>query len=90
MKDAINTTYLTQCLTVIAVIAVVQPAIAADPAEQELIDILQSDAAREGQSRSPARNSRWLAAKDSTEALGKLLPDPELSSWARIALGSNH
>ena len=53
--------------------------------EQELIDILQSDAAAKDKAITCKRLA-VIGTKDATAALGKLLPDPELSSWARIAL----
>ncbi|HYW78445.1 MAG TPA: HEAT repeat domain-containing protein, partial [Thermoguttaceae bacterium] len=58
---------------------------AADEAEQPLIDILRSDAPKADK----AITCKKLAVFGSAEAvpeLAKLLPDPELTSWARIAL----
>ena len=53
--------------------------------EQPLIDLLQSDAPKADKAITCKKLAMWGSEK-SVPALAALLPDPELSSWARIAL----
>ena len=53
--------------------------------ETELLAVLRSDAPAR-RKRSPARNWRSTGSSEAVPDLAKLLPDPQLSSWARIAL----
>ncbi len=76
---------LIQCTALIAVIALAHPAGSAEPAEQELISILKSDAAAKEKAIT-CKKLAVIGTGDATAALGQLLPDPQLSSWARIAL----
>lgn len=53
--------------------------------EQELLDILRSDAS--GAEKAIAcKNLAIYGSSDAVTELARLLPDPQLSSWARIAL----
>lgn len=53
--------------------------------EQPLIDVLQSDAPKKEKAVTCKKLALWGTAK-AVPALAKLLPDQELTSWARIAL----
>ncbi|MBN2475428.1 MAG: HEAT repeat domain-containing protein [Pirellulales bacterium] len=83
--------HFTMCAALIAaVVAAVAathpgPAQAAEPAEGQLIDVLTSDAPRAEKAITCKRLAVW-GTKDAVPALAALLPDEELTSWARIAL----
>lgn len=69
-----------------AVVAVwTVPATAADVQEQPLIELLESDAPKAEKAITCKKLAVWGSGK-AVPALAELLPDPELASWARIAL----
>jgi HEAT repeat protein len=57
----------------------------AKPDEQQLINVLQSDAAP-GEKAITCKRLAVYGSKAAVPALAALLPNPELTSWARIAL----
>ncbi|MEE8452212.1 MAG: HEAT repeat domain-containing protein [Thermoguttaceae bacterium] len=61
------------------------PARAADETEQPLIDVLRSDAPKADKAIT-CKKLAVFGSKDCVPDLAALLPDPELTSWARIAL----
>ncbi|MGM0488713.1 MAG: HEAT repeat domain-containing protein [Planctomycetota bacterium] len=61
------------------------PATADDVEEQPLIELLQSDAPKAEKAITCKKLAVWGSGK-AVPALAELLPDPELASWARIAL----
>ncbi len=79
--------YITLCLALAAAVG----AIAADTAraagekEQQLIDVLKADSPKAEKAITCKRLAIY-GGKDSVDELAKLLPDGQLSSWARIAL----
>lgn len=73
------------CLAALIVIAASTQSTAQDTSENELLAVLRSDAP----AAEKAVTCKLLAIHGSSAAvpdLAKLLPDPQLSSWARIAL----
>ena len=78
------------CLTAALLMAtimgtLVNRAPAADEQERQLIDILQSDAPK-AQKAITCKRLAVYGTQDAVPALAPLLTDPELASWARIAL----
>ena len=82
-----KTRHITLCLALVAAIV----AIAADTAraagekEQQLIDVLKADSPK-AEKAITCKRLAIHGGKDSVAELAKLLPDEQLSSWARIAL----
>jgi pimeloyl-ACP methyl ester carboxylesterase len=88
-----KTRYLTICVAIIAaaVATAAHPARAADDQaaaqdkEAQLIGVLQSDAPKAEKAITCKRLAIY-GGKDAVPALAALLPDEQLTSWARIAL----
>jgi HEAT repeat protein len=82
-----NIRYFAMCvaLVVTVVAAAVGSAVAADPQEGQLIAVLESDAPKAEKAITCKRLAVY-GTKNSIPSLAKLLPDKELTSWARIAL----
>lgn len=76
---------LVAALSVAAIISLTTPTTSLAEEEQPLIDLLKSDAPKADKAITCKKLAIWGSAK-SVPALAALLPDPELSSWARIAL----
>ncbi len=72
-------------LSVAVIISLTTPTTSVAEEEQPLIDLLKSDAPKADKAITCKKLVIWGSGK-SVPALAALLPDPELSSWARIAL----
>ncbi len=70
-------------LTTLSLLTISATAVADE--EQALIEVLQSDAPQREKAMTCKRLAVWGTAK-AVPSLAALLPDPELTSWARIAL----
>jgi HEAT repeat protein len=66
-------------------VSLATPSVSIAEEEQPLIDLLKSDAPKADKAITCKKLAVWGSGK-SVQALAALLPDPELSSWARIAL----
>jgi len=82
-----RTRYFTIVVAIVAALsaAIAVSARAADQDERELIAVLQSDAPKADKAITCKRLAIY-GSKDAVPALAALLPDEELTSWARIAL----
>ena len=82
-----KTRYSTICVALIATVLAMAagPARAADEKERQLIDVLQSDSPPQDKAITCKRLAIF-GTKDAVPALAALLPDEQLTSWARIAL----
>ncbi|MFM7740498.1 MAG: hypothetical protein ACKO9H_13915, partial [Planctomycetota bacterium] len=60
-------------------------ALVAQQSEQDLLAVLRSDAPK-GEKAITCKKLAVYGSEASVSELAKLLPDPELSSWSRIAL----
>jgi HEAT repeat protein len=58
----------------------------AEPSEQELLAVLKSSAASPAEKALACKQLAIYGSEDSVPELAKLLSDPQLSSWSRIAL----
>ncbi len=76
---------LAAALSVAVIVSWATPALSVAEEEQPLIELLQSDAPKAEKAITCKKLAIWGSEK-SVPALAALLPDPELSSWARIAL----
>ena len=76
---------LITALSVAVVVSLTTPTTSLAEEEQPLIDLLKSDAPKADKAITCKKLAIWGSGK-SVPALAALLPDPELSSWARIAL----
>ena len=72
-------------LSVAVIVSLTTPTTSFADEEQPLIDLLKSDAPKADKAITCKKLALWGYGK-SVPALAALLPDPELSSWARIAL----
>ena len=77
---------LAAIVTASIVTAAACPAWAADEKEQALIDIVRSDSSPKAEKAITCKRLAVFGTKDAVPALAALLPDAELTSWARIAL----
>lgn len=82
-----TTRYLTVCIALLAVAATTadRPARAGETKETPLIQVLQSDSPKKDKAITCKRLAIYGTSR-AVPALAALLPDPELTSWARIAL----
>jgi len=85
MKSQRHFIALTLLLAALAALGTIAPATAADPAEDDLIAVLNSDAAKSEKAITCKKLAVYGSAK-AVPALKPLLKDEELISWARIAL----
>ena len=76
---------LLTALGVAVIVSLATPTVTVAEDEQPLIDILTSDAPKAEKAITCKKLAIWGSAK-SVPALAALLPDKELTSWARIAL----
>ena len=72
-------------LATITIAVAASSARAADEKEQQLIDVLKSESPKAEKAITCKRLAIY-GSKDAVPELAKLLPDPQLTSWARIAL----
>ena len=78
--------HITICLAIMSIIVTAaNTARGDDEKEQRLIDILKSDSPKAEKAITCKRLAIY-GGKDCVGELAKLLPDPQLNSWARIAL----
>ena len=77
--------FLTICLAAAALAMAASPARSADEKERQLLDVLKSNSPKAEKAITCKRLAIY-GSKDSVAELAKLLPDPQLTSWARIAL----
>ena len=82
-----NTRYFTICVALVAtlLVAATGSALAAEQQEGQLIAVLESDAPKADKAIS-CKGLAVYGTKNAVPALAKLLPDKELTSWARTAL----
>ena len=76
---------LAAALSVAAILSLTPPTASLAEEEQPLVDLLKSDAPKSDKAITCKKLALWGYGK-SIPALAALLHDPELSSWARIAL----
>ena len=76
---------LVAALSVAAIVSLTTPTTSVAEEEQPFIDLLKSDAPKADKAITCKKLAIW-GSGNSVPALAALLPDPELSSWARIAL----
>ncbi len=76
---------LVAALVLAATALLMTPAASVAEEEQPLIELLQSDAPKAEKAVTCKKLAVW-GSEQAVPALAALLPDPELSSWARIAL----